>query len=62
MSNNKSSVINNRSAEPIDCEMLWGVPAELLPAKEKRDGFCPIKNIKCDCWEDGCLAGECVRS
>jgi len=62
MDNNQSSVINNQSTEPIDCEMLWGVPEAELPTKEKPDGLCLFKNIKCDCWDNGCLAGECVKS
>ena len=47
---------------PIGYETVWGVPEDQGPVKEKRDGFCPIKNIDCDCWDDGCLAGDCLRS
>jgi len=48
--------------EPLDDEIVWGVPADEISEVKKQDGFCPIKKINCNCWDEECLAVECLNN
>ena len=48
--------------EPLSDETIFGVPADMLPAKQPSENVCGIRNVECSAWEYGeCkMPGGCV--
>ena len=57
MQDNKAYVL-----EPLSDETIFGVPPDLLPAKQPSENVCGVRKVDCSAWEYGeCkMPGGCI--